>query len=157
MWHPSFYSFKEALKIAEENGLETLPSAAQAIFLGNYLAEWDYVENIRPGVLAKLTDTVRVGHVPELHPWVSISIPMAPQVMAGIEAVWTPTTDVVLSHITPSPHRPTTALTHQSATPPASNAGRACVLGGAAELLPKAAPDRTANARPQGELLLRCM
>ena len=80
MWHPSFYSFKEALKIAEENGLETLPSAAQAIFLGNYLAEWDYVENIRPGVLAKLTDTVRVGHVPELHPWVSISIPMAPQV-----------------------------------------------------------------------------
>lgn len=104
VWEQSYWAFVEALKISEAHrssvGDMSLRAACQVLYLGHYLTEWDLVDRLRLPTLSRLrasldqSERLQTAGVsddqhlamsgPELHPWISIILPMPPELRLRI-------------------------------------------------------------------------
>lgn len=50
----------------------------QTLFLAHYVAEWDFINTLLPQTLTNLSASLTVGRPPEMHPWMTICVPMEP-------------------------------------------------------------------------------
>jgi hypothetical protein len=65
-------------------------SACQALYLGQYLADWGYVDSLLSPTLKYLESTLHdpTTLISELHPWVSICLPMPPGMRLSVASIF---------------------------------------------------------------------